>query len=724
MSILAVKLDRALTTIKEAKTAEEKPVEMYDGWWKDPIHPYYRRAYAEDCLHKTIGPMRPDSKWDVKAWDPRASKAEGLNPKLPFPDGCAPPPGYVPDGEAPIWTETEVVVAYAGDPIAKKKSKSPIGSPLMRMVKKLSRIYRKESLADIDEMYSLGLSRLALLLKPGYDQGRSAFISYVEREIIQAIQNGFGSTTELNRAKAAIKILISSRDTEQILKILDKIGDSYRSTEVAPPATPFDKTPENPFAQYSGIIYQLGSQLLTAIQDGDTGYEEQIRGEFESTLQRLEENTDKNLGLRTGLMQAVSQQRSQELPFETGYRWLRISKSSKDVQRILTPGGKIGEREQPYDDGKEKHTKYIMQKAKELLPLFKKLEQLKAIPKDKLSEEDNRDKKLTIKSIFAVKDQIAAVAPAETKKKKIESLDISSDDGGPTGADLLASKEPELKFDLDPRTVYELLNMGLRGEAVGPKNNPLYNLTDPKDAKNYEDTITPMALSLHQSIVSAGLKHLPKPKNFTFSANAVSTPFTAEEYRAVLRILGNIAAKYPGKGVVRKNTDVPRDADGWWSAGEDPELEPIPDSDDVWTSYWVRNGCPMMGSLQMNEEYNKESQDFVALEIPSVLAQRIIDDRLTATGVINKDSMNKTVLRAYNKVLVILAMFKDELMDEDLTEGRLDKTDLQIMFEGAYKIASLIANTYDTAMRDAELFVPHDDLGTLYRASKLRRMKK
>lgn len=720
MSILADKLDRALVTIREAKPkVQEKPVEMYSGWWKDPIHPYYRRAYAEDCLYMTIGPMRPDSKWSAAAWNPRASKSEGLRPDLPFPDGCAPPPDYEQGGKAPIWTETEVVIAYAGDPIARKKSKSPIGSPLMRIIKKLSRIYRKENPADVDEMYALGLSRLALLLKPGYDQGRSPFISYAQREVEQAIQNGFGSTAELNKAKVALKTLISSRDSKAILKVIDLIGEQYRSTQVSGAATPFDKTPENPYAQYSGIIFELGTQLLTAIQNGDIDYETEIREELNSTLQRLEAGTEMNLGLRTGLMQAVSQERSEEKPHDMGYRWLMNAKSLSDIGTILNPGhSKLRAKENPYGE----HTEYIMQKAKEMIPSFKELENIR----DNADEEDpevKSAKSRLINQILGVKQQVFDVAPKAAKTKKVHSLDAPAGEDGPTGAEELEAQE-EVKFDLNPGTVRELLNMGLRGEAVGPKNRPLYNLSDPKDAKNYEDTIAPMALELHQSIVSAGLKHLPKPGDLKIKAGIVSTPFTAQEYRAVLRILGFIASQYPGKGVVRKNVDVPRDANGWWSPGEDPELEPVPDSDDVWTSYWVRNNYPMMGSLQMNEEYNKESEDFVALEIPSVLAQRILDDKLTATGVINKDAMNKIVLSAYNKMLVILAMFKDELMDDDITESKYDKTDLQIMFEGAYKIASLIANTYDTSMRDAELFMPHDDLGTLYRVSKLRKMKK
>lgn len=701
MPDLIEKINRALAVAEARRQPAQEPREItyYAGWWKDPYHPMYNRAYAEDCLQRILGPMRPDSTWTESPWDPQASKRVGLRPDMPPPDGCAPPDEYTPGGPAPQWTETEVTVALAGDPATPNGPKGFNTSPLMSVARQVAAGKRKGE--SLYELYTLGLARLAELLKPGMDQARSPFRVYAMQDIRLAMQNGFGSTKELNAAKTAIKTMVTSRDPAAILQIIDKIQDPYRDVEPEAPATKFDKDPRNAYSRYSGIIYKFGAELLYAMQEGDVEYETELREELQKQLDNLEASTEMTLGIKTGLFQAMSQQRSTEKAYETGYRWLVNAKNADDARMILNPkSSKFRNKKAPYDEGKEQHTAYIMQKAQQLLDAF--------------NDGDTE-------TVQAIKNEVLSKAPS-VKKRGIQSIDAPIGDDGFSAAETIAA-QPEESALFSTDIINEVLKMGLEGKIVQFGNDPaLYNLNDPNDSKNFEDAVLPMVRDMHQKIVSVGLKNMPSPKDVKLSVRKISKPFTAMEFRSIIRILGPMASNYPGKGNMRANLDVPRDTEGWWSPGEDPEIELIPETDEKWESIWSRNGYPAMQSLQINKEMTEEAFELIQLDIQSAYVAKILKgEKLSKDGVINRQSMNEIVLSAYFKMLVILALFNEELRGDDLNESVLDRTDAQLLFEGAFKIAKMLAHTYNSAMVEQEVFVPEFDLSQLYRANKLRK---
>lgn len=684
MSNLIDRINLALLLAEAKKQKEWRPekreVEYYQDWWKDPYHPDYSRAYAEDCLMRTLGPMRPDSKWSEADWDPRASKREGKSTEYPPPEGCAPPDGYQPGGQAPTWTETEVTIALAGDPAYTSGPKSFMSSPLWQMARRVGSDKRKGE--ALYELYALGLSRLAELLKPGMDQAKSPFRVYAENDILKAMQNGYGSTKELNAAKTAINTILTTKNPQDIYQIIDEIQGPYRNLDPGPEHSIYDKDPANPYSRYSGIIYDYGTKLLYAIQDNDVEYEAELREELFKILDKLQDVTAMSLGTSTGLFKAVSQPRSVEKPYETGYRWLLNAKNADDARMILNPRSASFKKANPYDIGNEKHTDFIMQKAQEMLDAF---------------EMGDMD------IVYRIKDEAAARAP-KVVRTGITSIDAPIGDDGYSAAETLAAKE-ESAVSAD--IVNEVLKIGLGGNIVS---------ADILAAS--QNMIIPKLQEMHAMVMTGGLTNLPKPKDLKINIKKVNSPFSPMEYRVLIRLLGEMASNYPGKGTVRANLDVMRDAPGWWKAGEDPEIEPIPDENDTWESNWVRSGYKPQRSMDINVELTNEALEFIALGIQSVHAQRIIaGEKLSKDGVINKQTMNAYANEAYAKMLLILVAYKSEL-GQMYNEG-IDKTDAQLIYEGTYKIARILSRF--TAVDD--VFVPVEDLGQLYKASKLRKIK-
>jgi hypothetical protein len=113
-------------------------------------------------------------------------------------------------------------------------------------------------------------------------------------------------------------------------------------------------------------------------------------------------------------------------------------------------------------------------------------------------------------------------------------------------------------------------------------------------------------------------------------------PFTADEFRIIIRNLGNLAATYPGKGRIRQSLDKPRDSAGWWLPGEDPEIEKIPETGKIWKSKWLREGLMAMSNEDIAKEFVEEMKEFKELGIRSARgeslgsAQKVGDTNLTA----------------------------------------------------------------------------------------------
>jgi hypothetical protein len=163
--------------------------------------------------------------------------------------------------------------------------------------------------------------------------------------------------------------------------------------------------------------------------------------------------------------------------------------------------------------------------------------------------------------------------------------------------------------------------------------------------------------------------------------------FTSNEYRFVLRWLGSKAEFYPGKGNLRKNSSVPREGRGWWEPLEDPEIEKIPGSTELWSSIWLENDCPNMGAKAIADEMMEEMSQFNKLGIPT--------DRKT----ISKQAVSTTMNRAIMKFKLLAAIEEQaNVLDEGtlvvkngllVVERIEDPIDLKIMCELSHSVVGL-----------------------------------
>jgi hypothetical protein len=163
--------------------------------------------------------------------------------------------------------------------------------------------------------------------------------------------------------------------------------------------------------------------------------------------------------------------------------------------------------------------------------------------------------------------------------------------------------------------------------------------------------------------------------------------FTSNEFRFLLRWLGSKAEFYPGKGKHRKNASVPREGRGWWEPFEDPEIEKIPSSTEMWSSLWLKNDCPNMGAKAIADEMMEEMAEFNKLGIPT--------DRKT----ISKQAVSTTMNRAIMKFKLLAAIEEQaNVLDEGtlvvkngllVVERIEDPIDLKIVCELSHRIVGL-----------------------------------
>lgn len=275
--------------------------EEADDDFKNPRSPNYRREYAEDCLFHTIGPLTDNPRW-TSSWTSPSS----------------PPPSFVPNGPAPRWTEDEVVMAYAGDPKylfgrGRDNPHSPHsgrmgGSPMLRLARRVARVYnRATDQSFIMDLFSNGMIMLTRLMKPGMDEGRSPFISYVTRNIQSAMEHGIGSENRVDAAGGfqneaghlGIRAVLKETDPEKVRKAASVVKGKYRETRS------HDKHEDNPFGVFSAAYYQSVMAYADALESGD---EEQLDKARNRLLQLQEEIEDYGIrigGASTGLGQAI-----------------------------------------------------------------------------------------------------------------------------------------------------------------------------------------------------------------------------------------------------------------------------------------------------------------------------------------------------------------------------------------------------------------------------------
>jgi hypothetical protein len=188
--------------------------------------------------------------------------------------------------------------------------------------------------------------------------------------------------------------------------------------------------------------------------------------------------------------------------------------------------------------------------------------------------------------------------------------------------------------------------------------------------------IQQMALDLGASVNKAG-----KP--------IIGGRLTPAEYRYILRSLGPmIGTEYPGEGVVRSALNIPREAPGWWSPNEDPEIEPIP-AGGQWRSAWKRKGTPQMGSTEIAKEMTDEVEELGRLGIRTARTIKTkVKGGKTVKEAITKVSVNTGIQLALIKLKIIASLHQGDVgLEESAANLRplllehLDQVDRAIIVE-------------------------------------------
>jgi hypothetical protein len=159
-------------------------------------------------------------------------------------------------------------------------------------------------------------------------------------------------------------------------------------------------------------------------------------------------------------------------------------------------------------------------------------------------------------------------------------------------------------------------------------------------------------------------------------------PLAGTGYRYVLRQLGKIARPYVGEGVLRANVDVPREKQGWWKAGEDPEIERKPDGT-IWESEWRRSDRPVMTSREIADEMAREVVELTELGIATGRAAnlKMVDGK---PMVMSPQSIDMTIRPIRARLALLAAIYEQSDLDY-FSEG-LDSIDRQIISETLFFI--------------------------------------
>ena len=292
MRNLINKIDHRLSLLNE---------DVADTSWKDPSSTNYDRQVAEDALYHTLGPLTETPRW----------AGEWTSPSPPV-------PGFAPNGSAPRWTPEEVVMAYAGDPDLLDGStsgnpRSPKygrgGSPLYRQANRQTRRFgRSGDFQALMNAFSNGLLGLTNIMRAGYDEGRTGFISFASRHIEGAIVSGSGATQEGIRAAGAesksglrgLRSVLGTNDPSQIREIANQVKGKYQSERST------DKNKDNPFGIYSSRFYKVSNDYADAIESGDQDKIESSKSAVKDLIDTINDESVAIRGIGTGSEQAIS----------------------------------------------------------------------------------------------------------------------------------------------------------------------------------------------------------------------------------------------------------------------------------------------------------------------------------------------------------------------------------------------------------------------------------
>lgn len=645
---------------------------------KDIYNPEYDRQRAEDLLFNTIGPLTDSPRFSTR-W----------NALTPMPEG------FTPSGASPRWSKDEVSIAMAGDPsLIETRSygnpKHPAygnrgGSPIYRLANRLARKYRKPDL--LVDLYSLGLLALSKKMQSGEDQSRSAFVSWVIRSLESEMEFGVGSTlamqdllgyeaTKYVDSNGNAKIVAPKKEPERTEflkshKIQKLYGLQWVKEQTDPKALkqaasvvkgPYqqensnDKNVGNPFAPYSADYYQVVMQYANALSSKNENAIDEALTSIERLIDKASDASIVSAGAATGLGQAISQ-KDRAASAKSHIVELIVSSPENVQQAEQLATGKYKSKVVDKDSSSITFSMPIPYKAME-----RAMQELSKFGKPKLLRSETN---MSVVSADATKD----------------------DEKGSIGSTIQDTREAN-NNGVDAELVHYVLEKCLTNDPA--------KLT--AGVPKYRNKIVEILRSVNS------LGGTEKELNI----DDIKGALTATEYRYLLRgIAPFLSEKYPGKGNPRSKTNVPRDKVGWWSAGEDPEIEPLdylkkanPDAelDDTWSSIWLREGMPRFGPTEISTEMTKEVLELQSLGIPT--ARQSKGDK----PVVSKQSVNIGYQSALAKFKMMRAIFDDEL---GLSESK--KSERVVFTEDIDSVdKEMIEEAFDTIIGKIHRFLIDD----------------
>jgi hypothetical protein len=543
MSTILAKLNRRFASIKEEE----------EHSWKDPYSPDYDRQWAEDALYHTIGPLTNTPIWNSSKWTSTSKDGE-------------PVPGFDPGQPAPQWTPDEVIFAMAGDPDMLFRGQdhpaSPLygnkgGAPLWRWALRIARIYnRGRDKNFIQDAYQNGSIALVRMMQPGFDEGRSPFISYVQRYIISAMENG-------------------PSQSEQ-----EKMAGGLQGTYYTDPRGIFTKRIGNAPKEWGGSFPHRGPGEEESDDDYDA-YKQQRQAEWAAGHQQ-----HTAIGVAKLMTMTNPRQVREAAKIVKGKYRTERSYDADIGNPFMQHSADYYQLANEYADALESRNEDEIDRVRS------KLAQLK----EAIDDEKTAIRGASTNSVISTKDR--AKEGGIGRALGVQSMDVSDTEGGTAAGNVVGDEDEE--SSIDPESINFVFKLAMTFDVAS-----LIRTSDKYNQMALDAVRNPNTGDVPQNCIDRN----------TGRAN-IGGLMSANELRYAARSMGPLGSNYYGRDKVRRNVRIPRDTPPrWWRPGEDPEIEPIPDNGGLWHSIWKREGYQPIRQTAIAREMTAEVFEFRDLGI-------------------------------------------------------------------------------------------------------------
>lgn len=565
--------------------------------YKDIYSSNYDRQMAEDALYHTIGPLTDSPRWTSK-WTSRSE----------------PVPGFKPNGPAPKWTKEEIVYAYAGNPQELHSSRmSPTSprygrtpAPLFRLVRQTARKYaRPNDKQFISDLYQNGLIELTRMMQPGYDASRSPFISYVHRTVQGAVEHGPSAATRgAIRARGGEAAERQFPKSYRLLGTIRNMGSAFLERV----AGAINRVVESD-DPYGPDLARAAANLMAALESGDEDRIAAARQSIGDLRTKIKSN-----------IQATS----------VGVHGLEVVMNTTDPDRLDQLADQVrgkyrhtASHDRNPDNPFSEYSADFYKVTKNLANAYRsgdeeEVEKAKSMVQTLMDRID--DESVTIRGASTGVGQ--AISGGRGVAIDVASLDAPADDGSTRAGEVVGGIDSDKLRAAQDTTKY-ILRVALE--------------TDFQQLLSKSPRLSSMAQR-------EGIKK-------------IGGPLPANEFRYILRAMGELAANYPGKGNMRSNLSTPRYfGSKWWRPGEDPEIEPIP-AGGIWKAIWIREGYQEMSPIAITQEMTEEVREFDRLGIQH--GRPLKGDK----PVVSNALVSAAIRAARFKLRVIAETQRDELFE-------------------------------------------------------------